>query len=1116
MYFTAVCQSGEGHSGIARLTIRIMKLTTVLMIAACLQISARGLSQTVTIQEKNASLQKIFEDIRQQTGYQFFYIDETLRSAGPVTLSVRNESLEKVLALCFRDQPLTYTISDKTIIVKRKAAGQTALASPAAAPVDTAVKGRVVDEIGQPLEGVSVTIVGSSTGTTTDAAGNFALTVPDGATIRFSSVGYKAVEEKIAGRTTIDIRLRKNALSIEEIVVIGYGTQRKRDLTGTITSVKGEDIARMPSTNPVSSLQGKVPGLTIVNNGRAGAAPTVRIRGVNSTNNSDPLYVVDGVFQTNIDYINPGDIEKIEVLRDPSSIAVFGLQGGNGVIIVTTKRAAKGQTRISYQGNVGIQHVTHKIAVTDAAGFKKLYSAQLANLNAAPFDYTNYTANTNWQDLVLRDAVINTNTLSISSSGEKSTTLMSLGYNTQQGVLKYDGYQKYIARLNHEIRFSKDVKVGGDLTGFYWNQQNPGADLNNAIWAAPIVPVQKDANTYYSMPTFQRAQVSNPVARLNGGTDNSINHGYRAVGNIFAEIRFLKHFTWRSSFYTDLGFNNSRTYSPLPFTYIYLGENGAPTTTFFDTSVHTSVSQTQAEYRKFQQDHTLTFDKTFGDHHVTAMAGFTTLFQGSSTLSGSRKDLTLNIPDNPDYWYLGVANANNPISNDGSGTAESYMSYLGRINYSFQDKYLVNLTYRRDGSSKFAPANRWGNFGSVGVGWVISDEDFFKSVRHIDFLKLRGAWGTVGSGLGLPANLYLPGLTTANSGVFGDNVYTSVSQAYVPDPNLHWEVVRGIDLGIEARALDNRLSAEITLYDRTTKDILTTLTLPGSAGNFSYRTNLGSISNRGIEVSLGWNDKLGKDFTYSISGNFSYNKNKVVSIGNNLDFEILGNSGVNKTVTGQSIGYFFGYKQVGIYQVTADLDKMPAFTNSLPGDIAYADINHDGVITDKDRTYLGTPFPIWNFGGNLTLGYKHFDLSVDVNGVAGNKIYTQRRTATFATLNYESNRLKAWTGPGTTNVEPILDNNRGNNFLFSSYFLEPGDYFRIRMLQIGYTFSHPFLAKTPVKDLRIYLSGQNLTTFTKATGYTPEVAIGTPTAAGADNGTYPLPAIYSFGLNVTF
>jgi hypothetical protein len=338
----------------------------------------------------------------------------------------------------------------------------------------------------------------------------------------------------------------------------------------------------------------------------------------------------------------------------------------------------------------------------------------------------------------------------------------------------------------------------------------------------------------------------------------------------------------------------------------------------------------------------------------------------------------------------------------------------------------------------------------------------------------------------------------------------------VPDPNLHWEVVRGIDIGIDARALRNRLNAEFTFYDRKTNDILTTLTLLGTAGNYNYRTNLGTISNKGIEISTGWNDKIGKDFTYGLSANFSYNKNKVVSIGDNFNFEILGNAGVNKTITNQSIGFFYGYKQIGIYQSVADLDKIPGLVNSLPGDVAYADINGDGIIDSKDRTYLGTPFPVYNFGFNLSLAYKGFDAIIDGQGVAGNKVYTQRRTATFAVLNYESNRLNAWTGPGSTNIEPILDNTRANNFLFSSYYLEPGDYFRFRTVQVGYNFSTRMLGNSGIKQLRVYISGQNIKTFSKTTGYTPEASLGNPIASGADNGTYPVPAIYSFGVNISF
>lgn len=981
-----------------------------------------------------------------------------------------------------------------------------------------AVKGKVTDAANQPLPGVSIMLKGGATGTQTGPDGNYSINAPSNGTLVFTYIGFQTRQVPVNNQTTINVTLQESAQQLQQVVVVGYGTQRKRDVTGSITKVSGEDIARMPNTNPVSSLQGKVPGLTVVNSGQAGEGPTVRIRGVNSTNNADPLYVVDGVFQTNIDYLNPADIESIEVLRDPSSIAIFGLQGGNGVIIVTTKRAAKGETRISFQSNVGIQHVNNKIDVTDAEGFKKLYAAQLANLGAAPFDFTNYTANTNWQNLIFRDAVINTNSLSISNSGDKTTTYINLGYNKQDGVLKYNSYQKYIGRINEEIRINENIKVGGDITGTHWIQQPPLTNLlNNALWAAPIVPIQYDENTYYSMPVFQRAQVGNPVANLNRNTGNTVNKGYRAVGNLYAEIKFLKHFTWRSSFYTDLGFNNNRSYTPLPYRFINLGPANTVADTTFDTNIHTAVSQRQEEYRKFQQDHTITYDSTFNNkHHITALAGFTTRYEGNTKISGNRTDTTLNIPNDPDYWYLGIVQRENPSDFGGTGEESAYMSFLGRINYSYMGKYLINASYRRDGGSIFSSSHRWGNFGSVGLGWVLSEETFFKNIKGIDFLKLRGAWGTVGSALGFPSNLFRPALKNSDVGVFGDNVYPSVTPDYIPDPNLHWEVVHGIDVGLDLRALNNRLSSEITWYDRTTKDILTTLTLPGTAGNYAYRTNLGNISNRGIEVNLGWNDRIGQDFTYSISPNFSYNKNNVKSIGNNINFQILGNGNINVTETGKSIGYFYGYKQIGIYQSTADMDHMATMPSSLPGDIAYADINGDGVITDKDRTYLGTPFPKWNYGINVSLGYKGFDAQIEMQGVAGNKVYTQRRTASFADLNYEANRLNAWTAPGTSNVEPIIDNSRGNNYLFSTYYLEPGDYFRFRTVQLGYTFKADALAKIGLKQLRLYLSGQNIHTFSKTTGYTPEAPLSNPIASGADNGLYPVPAVYSFGVNATF
>lgn len=968
----------------------------------------------------------------------------------------------------------------------------------------------------QALPNVTVLVVGSNTATQTDDNGLYSIQTSSGSELSFSYVGYVTYTLTVGDEATLNAYLETEETSLEAVVVVGYGTQRRRDLTGAIASVSGEEIARQPVLNPIEALQGRIPGLTISNSGRAGESPIVRIRGISSTNFSNPLYVVDGILQDNINYLNPADIETIDMLKDGSASAIYGLRGANGVIAITTKRAARGQVRVNFTSNTGIQTVQKHIAMADAEGFRRLYDAQLENLGDQPFDYSGYTGDTNWQQLVLRDAAISTNSLSLSSSGEKSTTLLNLGYNNQSGVLRNNDHQRYIARLHQEIKLNDNIRVGGDITAFHSINHPDRAGLNNALWAAPIVPVQYDENTYYSMPSFQRAQVGNPIANLHRNDRNVIDRGFRTNGSIFAEIKFLDDFTLRSTFYADRSFSHTRGYSRLPFRLLHVGENDAPDEFFYDETVRTSVNQSQSESYRYQQDHTLNYDKNFeGGHRLNVMAGFTTLRWGGSNVSGSRQDSTLNIPDDPNLWYLGIVNVNNILGNGGGGNLEANVGGFARLSYGFQDKYLLNATIRRDGSSRFAPQNRWGTFGSIGLGWVASEEGFFQdNIRGIDYLKFRGTWSRLGNANGVSPNLYLQGLSNAATAVFGDNVYTAVRNAYIPDPNLRFEVVQEKGIGMELRAFNNRFNTEIDLYDRRTDGILTSFPLPG--GQLPYFTNLGEISNRGIELSLGWNDAIAQDFTYSLSGNFSYNKNMVESIGNDTNFQITGNSGVNLTNTGYSIGYFYGYRQVGIYQTPADLTRMASLPDSRPGDIAYEDIDGDGAITPADRTYLGTPFPPYSFGLRLSLGYKGFDAAIEGQGVAGNMIYTQRRTAQFAPVNYESNRLDAWTGPGTTNVEPISDNTRGNNFLLSTYYLEPGDYFRLRNIQIGYTFDASTLKIPRVQSMRVFVAGQNVVTWTQVTGYTPEAPIGSILGGGADNGIYPVPSTYTLGLNVTF
>jgi TonB-linked SusC/RagA family outer membrane protein len=1088
--------------------IRLTKLTTFMLLFACLQVSARGFTQDkITLKLQATELKKALAAVEKVSDYHFLYNQALLSNQPRVNIDVAGADIGTVLNILLTNTGISYRLMDNHLVVL-KGENDKGLNVP-----EIRITGRVTGTSNEPLAGVSVTIKGTAVGTTTDANGAYAITVPNGnAVLVFSYVGFASQEVPVGTQTTINISMAASASELNTVVVVGYGTQRKRDLTGSISSVNGEELARQPNTNPISSLQGKVPGLTVSNSGVPGSSPVVRIRGINSTNTASPVYVVDGILQDNIDYLNPADIESIDVLRDPSSIAIYGLRGANGVIAVTTKKAARGKTRISVQSSFSLQKIPNFIELTNAEQFKVLVNQQIRNAGGAGFDFSGYTADIDWQKQIFKTAPMSSHSVNISNSNDKSSTVFNIGYTNQEGVLRNSNTERYMVRLNQEIRINRNIKVGGEITGYHYNVDPADVSITNALWAAPVFPIQYSPDVYYSSISLQRIQVGNPIASLMRNDGNTIRKGNRIIGNLYAEIKFLQNFTWKSVIYGDQRFFRTRSYGPLPFRMYEIGENGQRDTITFNNTVRTSVSQGQDDAWRFQQDHTLAFDKRFGDHSLNAVAGFTTLYQASTSLNGQRIDSSLNIPNDPNLWYLGIVGASNIQNNSGGGSETAIAGAFLRASYSFKNRYLLNATIRRDGSSKFAPQNRWGTFGSLGAGWVVSDENFFSKLGAINFLKLRAAWGYTGNSNGIPEFIYRPGLSSSSEAVFGENVYQAVRDAYLVNPNIQWEVVRGADIGVDVRTLKNRLNAELTLYNRTTTDILTSLELPNDSRR--YFDNLGKITNKGIELALGWRDNIGRDLSYSISANGSYNENVVNSIGDNFNFQILGGGGYNRTVTGESIGYLWGYRQVGIYQSTADLAKMPSLPTSLPGDIAYEDINGDGKIDANDRTNLGSPFPKWNYGGSINLSFKNLDFTLDGQGSAGHKIFTQRRTQSFATLNFEANRIRAWTGPGTTNVEPII-NNRGENLLLSTYYIESGDFFRIRNIQLGYTFTS-LLSRAGVSSARVYISGQNVKTWSRVTGYSPEPIIGSILAGGIDDGVYPVPAIYTIGLNVTF
>lgn len=968
------------------------------------------------------------------------------------------------------------------------------------------IKGTVLGDDGKPLVGATITEKGTQHATMTDQDGKFELNVLPNATLVFSYVGYETAEQVVKEQGDITVVLRETITELEDVVVIGYGTQKKRDVTGSIVSIKGEQIEKKAYINPLSALQGSVAGLIITNSGVAGASPDVRIRGVGSISNTSPLYIVDGVFTDNINFLNSNEIASIEILKDPSSLAMFGVQGANGVIIITTRRPQKGETLVQLNSYYGIQRVTNPIKLTNAEEFKTLFNEQLTNTGKAPFDFSRYTGNTDWQSLILRDAIITNNNISITSGSEKNEAVVSISYFKQEGVVKYDMNERITAHLNERLILSKHVTIGGDINASRWNG-TPGTNLLGALWAAPVVePKDQVTGVWNSMPDFQKAQVANPVAIMEIYKGKNIQKGYRFVGSAFLEINFLKNFTWKSTVYGDLGFDETQSYTPK----YYIGLDSA-----IQNSI-TAVSQGQTNYTTWQSDQTLTWTKNTGLLSATLLAGMTAQYKGNTYLGGSRQGIATDIPDDPIFWYLNIGTTNINEHNYGGGEEQAFISYLFRANLAFADKYLLNLSFRRDGTSKFSPTHKWGNFPSVGAGWIMSEENFFSGIKDIiNFLKIKASWGRLGNDK-IGNYLYYPVLNTGVSAVFGENIYQAVVPAYSPDENIHWEVMEGSDAGIELSAWKGQLRIEGNYYHRKTSDILVSLETPGAAGVGSKLTNAGTILNKGIELSLLWRQQINKDWQISLGANLTTIHNEVLSIGDNIGYTII--QGPSITTVGQPIGEFYGYVQEGIFQNQEEINSYAKYKLSgkpKPGDIKYKDINGDSIIDSKDRTYIGSPTPNLTYGASISVGYKNLELSADIQGVKGNYVYRQWATATFASLNYPANRMDRWRGEGTSNLEPILDNTRANNFLTSTYWLDKADYFRIRNVSLTYNLNNEFFKNTGIKGGKIFITVQNLKTFTKAKGYSPEVG-GSPVSYGVDNGTYPVPAVYTLGLNLNF
>ena len=981
------------------------------------------------------------------------------------------------------------------------------------------VTGKVTSsDDGQSLPGVNVVVQGTSKGTTTDVDGNYSIQLaPSENTLVFTFVGFKAMTVDVGDRSSIDISLEMDVTSLNEVVVVGYGTQRKVDITGSVAKVGGEEITRQPSPNPISSLQGKVAGVQITNSGSPGSSPQIRIRGTGTVyGNPNPLYVVDGVWYDDISFLNPGDITDISILKDASSQAIYGVRAANGVVLITTKRGQReGKAVVSYNGFVGNQIVTNQVEMATGPEFATMIN-ELDVINGGTPRYADPNAfgTTVWHRQILRNAMISNHQISLSGGGEQSTYNFSLGYLDQDGTVEGNNFKRYTARLQNDFQVFDFLKVGYTVTGAMNKSRDiPGGIFHELYSALPITPVYYSDGTYGDPNDYKAGSsvLFNPQVTLDFFDQESKN--YRITGNIFAEANFLKHFTFRTSFGGDFGQNEVRNYTP-----VY-------TATLAQRNTISALSRSRDENRNWMLENTLIFDNQISeDHGIKILIG-----QGAQQYRRYKiAARAQNVPNNSvDDHYLVLGDPATRFVTD-EGDLSTIASYFARVNYSFRDRYLLTASYRADGSSKFGANDRWGYFPSIGIGWVISEESFMQDQNIFDNLKLRASWGKIGNS-SVPSNTATQTVTQFTYVGGNGAVLPGASIFTLTPPTTYWEKGVGTDIGLEAYVLNNKLYAEVDYYLKETQDAIFAIPVLRSLGTEGSNIigNQATFRNSGVEFALTWNDQRSSDFSYTLSANLGINENEVyeVSTGSNPIYQSVGTTGGatnTRTIVGEPIGHFYGFQVIGVFQSQGDIDSYTSSGGQViqptakPGDFKYSDVNGDGQIDGKDHVILGNPNPKYTYGINTNWKFKAFDLTLDFQGVAGIDIYNATLGARFGTENFTRDFYEnRWHGDGTSNEYPSANIGGGANYRSNSFFVESGDYFRLRNAQIGFTLPSSITNKWKITTLRVYANAQNALNIFKYRGMNPEVG-GAPTIAGVDTNVYPMFATYNFGVNVTF
>lgn len=1010
-----------------------------------------------------------------------------------------------------------------------------------------------------PIPGVNVVVKGTTNGTITDIDGNYSLNVEPGSTLVFSFIGFESQELVYTGQP-LNVTLVEETSDLEEVVVVGYGVQKKKLVTGATVQVKGDDIQKLNTTNPLQAMQGQTPGVNIQStSGQPGSSMSVSIRGLGTVGNAQPLYLIDGV-GGDISTLNPADIESIDVLKDAASAAIYGAQAANGVVLVTTKSGKEGKSQVSYDGYYGIQQVYRQTRMLNSKEYMTIMDESHLNSGSGVYDWASYYQpdnyeqqlfdeegnplyDTDWIDeMFVDDATMQSHNISITGGSKTSTFAMSIGFMNQEGIVggsAVSDYDRYNFRINSDHKLYDGFLTVGEHVSFIWKESrgmNTGNIYNNnlrgAFITSPLSPVYDLEGDYYNSANSPwNVDDGNPLGTM---MSNRFNRTKTATvdANIYAEINPIKGLKVKTVYGISYGTSEYRSYTPI---YQYTASSQQATT---------AVSQSQGHGKTQTWTNTASYDFTVAEEHaINVLIGMEASKYDGSGISGYNTGLISGFEDWTHAYLDNTEGTDNKTVGGAPYDDSRSASYFARLGWNWNEKYMLNATFRADGSSKFAEGNRFGYFPSVSAGWTISEESFMDNTKSvIDFFKLRASWGQVGNA-NIDAYQYLSPVTTSytnyNFGSSGgqDAWVTGSYTERLANEEVQWETSEQVNVGIDARFLNSRLGLNADWYYKKTKDWLVEAPVLATSGTGAPYINGGDVKNTGVEVALTWNAEIGTTgVQYTVGANFAYNKNEVGEIPTS-DGIIHGETNqiydnaeeYYRAENGHEIGYFWGYKTAGIFQNQNEIDDWIAAGNGVmqssvaPGDVKFVDVNHDGAIDEDDKVDLGCGIPSYTYGVNIGFNWKGFDLSAVGSGAAGFQIVQSYRAPSSALQNYSQRILNRWTGEGTSNEIPrVLDSNNGN-WNFSDLYIQDGDYFRIQNITLGYDFKQLIKWKY-LTQCRLYVQVQNVCTFTEYDGMDPEIGSYNGTdgnsadswVSGVDMGYYPHPRIYLVGLNLKF